>query len=107
MITEENLRGYIKCLVANLKNINKPDEFDPNMRFRDIPRMFITITEGKMFIEAEFEYLSNHVTLPLSFGANKFSEITDRGIDLFIGNEEATINGITRKVYRLLNNCKC
>lgn len=109
MVAEEDLKGYVKCLVRNLKNINNPEEFDPQMRFRDGPKMIITITEGKMFIEAEFDYIyhAKKATIPLSFGANKFAEIDQRGIDLFIQNEEATVNGITRKLYRLFNNCNC
>lgn len=109
MITEEDLKGYVKCLVSNLKDINNPEKFDPQMRFRDGPKMIITITEGEMFIQAEFNYIHHDkkAAIPLSFGSNKFAEIDQRGIDLFIQNEEATVNMITRRLYRLFNNCNC
>lgn len=109
MVTEEDLKGYVECLVRNLKNINNPEKFHPEMVFRDGPKMAITIMEGKMFIEAEFNYIyhAKKATIPLSFGSNKFAEIDQRGIDLFIQNEEATVNAITRRLYQLFNNCNC
>lgn len=107
VINKEDLRDYVKCLVSNLKNICDPEKFDPNMRFRDGPKMIIYIEEdrGKIII-AHFQYLNHyHIKFPL-FPKGKISEITDEDIKRFLRDETNVIEGITNNVYNLFNQLK-
>lgn len=106
IISRDDLRGYVKPLVCNLKTIRNPNEFHPSMRFRDGPKMIINIEEDGKIIIAHFQYLGHYnLKFPL-FPKSKISEITDEDIKSLLDNEEVAINAITDKVYELFNQFK-
>lgn len=106
IISRDKVRGYVKGLVFSLKHIHDPTLFDPNMRFRDGPKMIINIEEDGKIIIAHFQYLGHYnLKFPL-FPKSKISEITDEDIKSLLGNEEVAINAITDKVYELFNQFK-
>lgn len=103
VISLDELREYVKCLVENLTNIRDPEKFDPSMVFRDGPKMVIDIEEGPSGIIARFDYLGTKwglTVMPLT----KISEITEEQVQKWFGPESGAVERITRHSYSLLQH---
>jgi hypothetical protein len=107
IISKDDLRGYVESLVKNLNNICNPELFHRELRFRDGPKMVISIEEGEQAIFAHFDYLGTKCSLAIA-PLIKISDITEEQSKQWFSPETQAVEIITLRCYNLfqrsLNN---
>lgn len=95
VIPQDTLRGYVEHLVKNLADIRNPEEFHSSMRFRDGPKMIISIEETDRGIYAHFNYLGTKWSLVV-YPHIKGNEITEEQVQTWFGSESGAVERIIR-----------